>query len=351
MKKGFVKVAFAILLIVCLFGCNKTPEIIFPEETPTDVSSVPEIKYEINPLTGELNVLPENAGKRPVAIMVNNISHAQTVQAGLADADIIFESLAEGGITRLMAVFYDVSKAGQIGTVRSARYTYAQLALSLDAIYVHCGMDDVYTRPYCNSAGVSFFDLGARGYSFRESNGLAYEHTLYTTGEKLTIGFEKTEFRTEIKESHKGTYFSFNDPENDTKYENKCTALETPMSGSYRSRFVFNTETNKYIRYINGTPQKDVKTGKETAVDNVLVLQDSYSHFDDNYHLRASLTSGEGMYFSPEGYCKIKWSKGAAENKFTLTDENGNPFSLNAGKTWVSIAPVGRDIIIEHGAN
>jgi len=129
MKKGFVKVAFAILLIVCLFGCNKTPEIIFPEETPTDVSSVPEIKYEINPLTGELNVLPENAGKRPVAVMVNNISHAQSVQAGLGDADIIFESLAEGGITRLMAVFYDVSKAGQIGTVRSARYTYAQLAL------------------------------------------------------------------------------------------------------------------------------------------------------------------------------------------------------------------------------
>ncbi|MBR4282439.1 MAG: DUF3048 domain-containing protein, partial [Clostridia bacterium] len=343
-----------------LFGCKSTP-VDVPlevEDTPTDVSSVPsvpEIKYEVNPLTGELNILPEEVGKRPVAVMINNYkdsrNNAQGVQASLADADIIFESLAEGGITRLMAVFYDVSKVGQIGTVRSARYTYAQLALSLDAIYVHCGMDDVYTRPYCKSEGVSFFDLGARGYSFRESNGLAYEHTLYTTGEKLVAGFEKAKFRTEVKKSHSGTYFSFNDPENDTQYENKCVALETPMSSSFQSRFVFDSKTNKYVRYVNGEPQKDIKTDKVTAVDNVLILQDTYSYFSDNYHLRASLTSGEGMYFSPEGYCKIKWSKGSATNKFTLTDENGNPFSLNAGKTWVAIAPASRSIVIEHGPN
>ncbi len=348
MKQRTVKGLLCLVLVLCLFGCgNSNNSPVFTEESPTDVSSIPEPVYEVNPLTGEKDILPENVGKRPVAIMVNNIKHAQGVQAGLADADIIFESLAEGGISRLMAVFYDLSKVGQIGTVRSARYTYAQLALSLDAIYVHCGMDDVYTRPYCNSAGVSFFDLGARGCSFRESNGLAYEHTLYTTGEKLIGGFEKNDFRTEIKENKKGSYFPFNDPENDTKYENKCTALEIPMSASYITRFVFNPETNKYIRYINGAPQKDIKTGKETAVDNVLVLYDSYSHFADNYHLRASLTSGEGMYFSPEGYCKIKWSKGAATNKFTLTDENGNPFSLNAGKTWVSIAPTSGRVKIE----
>ena len=359
MKQRAIKVLVVLMLVISLFGCKSTPT-----TTPSDVEtvpevssapSVPEIKYEVNPLTGEYNILPENVGKRPVAVMINNYkdsrNNAQGVQAGLADADIIFESLAEGGITRLMAVYYDVSKVGQIGTVRSARYTYAQLALSLDALYVHCGMDDVYTRPYCNSAGVSFFDLGARGYSFRDKNGLAYEHTLYTTGEKLVAGFEKNKFRTEIKESHSGTYFSFNHPEKDAKYQNKCTALETPMSSSFQSRFVFDSTTNKYVRYVNGEPQKDIKTGKETAVDNVLILQDSYSYFSDNYHLRASLTSGEGMYFSPEGYCKIKWSKGAATNKFTLTDENGNPFSLNAGKTWVAIAPSSREIEIETSAS
>ena len=359
MEQRIIKALLSIALIICLFGCSEpivdTP--VFTEESEVEeVSSAPEIKYEINPLTGEKDVLPEKAGKRPVAIMVNNYkdscTNAQGVQAGLADADIIFESMAEGGITRLMAVFSDLSDVGQIGTVRSARYTYAQLALSLDAIYVHCGMDDVYTRPYCNSAGVSFFDLGARsGSSFREKNGLASEHTLYTTGEKLTAGFEKYKFRTEANENSSGTYFSFNDVDKDVEYENKCTALEIPMSGASTTYFTFNTQTNKFVRYVNGASQKDIKTGKETAVDNVLVLYDTYSFFSDNYHLRASLTSGSGIYFSPEGYCNIKWSKGAATNKFTLTDENGNPFSLNAGKTWVSIAPAGRDVTIQQGAN
>lgn len=353
MNKSIFKILLAVILMLCLFGCKQpTTNNIFSEESPTDVSSAPPPPvYEVNNLTGEYNVLPEDTGKRPVAVMINNLKQAQGVQSSLADADIIFESLAEGGISRLMAVFNDLSDVGQIGTVRSARYTYAQLALSLDALYVHCGMDDVYTRPYCNSEGVSFFDLGARGYSFRESNGLAYEHTLYTTGEKLLSGFEKADFRTDVKDSYNTTYFSFNKPDEDKEYQNKCTALEIPMSASYINRFVFNTNTKKYVRYIDGSPQKDIKTGKETAVDNVLVLYDYYSYFSDGYHLRASLTSGSGIYFSPEGYCNVKWSKGAAGNRFTLTDEQGNPFSLNAGTSWVAIAPSGDQVSIEHGPN
>ena len=133
MKQRAIKVLVVLMLVISLFGCKSTPTATPTDvETATEVSSapsVPEIKYEVNPLTGELNILPENVGKRPVAVMINNFkdgrNNAQGVQASLADADIIFESLAEGGITRLMAVFYDVSKVGQIGTVRSARYTYA----------------------------------------------------------------------------------------------------------------------------------------------------------------------------------------------------------------------------------
>lgn len=73
--------------------------------------------------------------------MINNISTAQPVQTGLNKADIIYETEVEGGITRLMAVFQDITTAEKIGTIRSARYPYVDLAMGHNAIFIHCGQD------------------------------------------------------------------------------------------------------------------------------------------------------------------------------------------------------------------
>ena len=142
-----------------------------------------------SPLTG-LPVADEILTTRPVAIMVNNLNKAQAVQSGLNDAQLIFETYVEGGITRLMAVYEDIASVGQIGTIRSARYPYVDLALSLQAIYVHNGEDNRYCGPHITETGIKDFDLigGLGKYSFREDNGLAYEHTLYANGSELAKG-------------------------------------------------------------------------------------------------------------------------------------------------------------------
>ena len=82
-------------------------------------------------------------GKRPVAIMINNIK-AALPQYGIYDADLMVEAVVEGGITRMMAVYSDYTKVPDVCSIRSCRYYYPIFAASFDAIYVHWGSENNY---------------------------------------------------------------------------------------------------------------------------------------------------------------------------------------------------------------
>ena len=81
---------------------------------------------------------PEYERNRPVAVMLNNLKKAQP-QLGNAQADIIYEVPAEGGITRMLAVYQTLDGIGTLGSIRSSRPYYIELALGHDALYVHAG--------------------------------------------------------------------------------------------------------------------------------------------------------------------------------------------------------------------
>jgi len=93
---------------------------------------------EFNPLSGEYNLSKDAVGKRPVGIMVNNIK-ISLPQRGISQADLCYEVLAEGGITRILALFPDINKIPDTGSVRSARDYYIDLAVSHNSIFVHFG--------------------------------------------------------------------------------------------------------------------------------------------------------------------------------------------------------------------
>ena len=109
-----------------------------PEPTPEPTQVPPE---KVNPLTGLPIGGEATANQRPVAIMLNNIKEALP-QQGNSQADILYEVLAEGGITRMLGVYQSMEGVGEVGSVRSARPYYLELALGLDAIYLHAGGSD-----------------------------------------------------------------------------------------------------------------------------------------------------------------------------------------------------------------
>lgn len=340
MKKRIVAILLLIIMLLGV-GCGKKKD---TETTPTVATETtettqpteatkPKVTKYTNPLTGVKDLdKKEDANNRPVAIMINNLSSAQRVQTGVNKADIVYETEVEGGITRLLAVYQDVSKVKRIGTVRSARYAYVDLAMGHNAIYVHHGADNVYAGPHLRD--VDRMEISPGRYAERISNGLAYEHTLYTTsGESLWNGI-KSSFNTTKSDSSPWQKF---------KKKVKLTggdanSVSIPFSNSYVTKFVYDKKSGTYIRNFAGVERTDYYTKEKTKMKNVVVLLTSIGNYPNGKHKNISLSSGSGYYISNGKYQKINWSKGSASSSFSFTNTDGSPLEMNAGKTWVCIA-------------
>ncbi len=327
-----------LLIVVLLCGCAKTNP---PAQTPTDEQQndnsqqQPQTPTGVkNPLTGEYSLTDETQlSLRPVAVSVNNQLTARKCQSGLNDADIIYETYVEGGLTRILALYKDISKVGEIGSIRSARYDFVDLCLGHDATYIHAGIDPTYCQPYIKEMNVDSANLlygSLYSYAYRIENGLVFEHTLYSTGENLNKMLKDKGWRTTVKDDYKGDWQAFN---NETKKltGGTATSITAKFSGDFITTFKYDAQKDVYI---NGE-RKDWHTGNDVAVKNVVVLFTSLKMFGDGYRVKVGLTGGEGYYFSNGTYQKIKWTKGGAYDSMKFTDENGNPLNYNPGNSWV----------------
>ncbi len=341
MLKKFLCFLICFLMVLPFAGCKKKQETL-SVDTNSDIS-VPDPTYYVNPLTGEKNLDEATALSRPVAIMVNNLSQAQSVQTGLNDADIIYETEVEGGITRLLAVYKDLKSVKQVGTVRSSRYVYIDLAAGHNAIYAYHGIDNEHAKPHLGV--VDSIVVGTNNGGKRVSNGLASEHTLYADGAKLWSNIEKQKFDTEL-ETEEAPWVSFADKDTSVKFDFTANTFTVPFSTSYKTRFDYNPESGLYTRFSGATERKDYVTGESITVKNVFVLNTTISDMSPctekskgkSAHKNVNLTSGDGYYFVNGTYTKINWSKGSAGNGFTFTKEDGSPLTVNQGNSWVCIA-------------
>ncbi len=337
MKKRILALLMCTLLIFAV-GCSDKETTSEPTSANSSSQVSSQVKEEptvyMNALTGETNInSKEVANRRPVAIMVNNISVAQPVQAGLDKADIVYETEVEGGITRLLAVFQDITKAEKIGTVRSARYAYVDLAMGHNAIYVHHGEDKTYCTPHLKD--VDRLVLGTSNGGIRVKNGLAQEHTLYAFGDKLWNNISKAH-KTERKSD--ATWQNFADEKTNVTFTDTANSVSVPFSTSYKTVFKYDAEKGKYTRYFRDTLRKDSITGNTENFKNVFVLMTNISNYSDGYHKNIDLTKGEGYYCVNGTYTKINWSKGNASSGFVFTNLDGSPLTVNAGNSWVCIA-------------
>ena len=332
------KKIFILFICVCLCviaGCseNKEPLSIEKGEEPV-VSEVVKPQTAVNPLTGVDGMSLEKAAQRPVAIMINNLSRAQSVQTGVARADVVYETEVEDGITRLMAVYQDVSALEKIGSVRSARYPYIDLAMGHNAIYVHHGQDPTYAKPHLRDADAFTVDKGRGGA--RIANGLASEHTLYAYGDDLWDAIKTDGITTENTNSN--TWLNFADEETVVALPSTAQSVTVKFSSSYKTTFKYDAAIGKYTRYSNGTEYKDYVTSEPALFKNVFVITTTINDYPDGYHRRVYLESGDGYYFTNGTYTPIKWSKGAASNSLKFTNADGTPLTVSAGNTWVCIA-------------
>lgn len=340
MSKKVLTLLLCLSLLMLAACSDKTQRLSVDEgeEPQSSATSGNESNLYKNPLTGVSDITKEKAYDRPVAIMINNISIAQPVQAGLNKADIIYETEVEGGITRLLAVYQDVSKVGTIGTIRSARYDYIDLAAGHNAVYVHHGQDDYHATPHFNV--VDRFVADSNNSGARLSNGLASEHTLYAYGDKLWNCI-KDKIDVTLN-SAPPTWVTFAEDDAPVTLGNAANEVTVPFSGSYKTTLKYDPDKGTYTRYFNGTLRTDYVTKETTEVKNVFVLSTSITNYpgctDGKGHKKIDLTSGTGYYCTNGTYTQINWKKGAASNSFEFTNTDGSELIVNQGKSWVCIA-------------
>lgn len=316
-------------------------------ETEAEVVELPETPGNINLLTGLPTLTDEAVGKRPVAVMVNNVK-AGFPQYGIAEADIIFEIPIEGGSTRFMAMYGDYTQVPKICSIRSCRMYFPEYSEGFDAVYVNCGMADAI-RPYVNSLNLTHYE-GAynTGNLFgrdaeRRASGYAFEHTSYFDGTGLPEAMEKAGQRTDIEEDKKDTAFQFYEPENVVKPTgDSCIKVDIDY-GVAEPTFTYDEASNTYLKQHNGTPQIDGRTGIQLAFTNVIILETDIGQHENGTHRDVRWQNGgTGYYISNGAVQRISWSKNSIESRLRLFDGDGKELTINAGKSYIGISYYGK---------
>ena len=350
MKKRTLAMFLAMMMLLSLAGCGKKEEPVVPAAEPEPIEEpAPEPEPEpepeptgpagTNPLTG-LPMEPEYENDRPVAVMFNNLKAAQP-QLGISRADIIYEVPAEGGITRMLAVYQTLENVETLGSIRSARPYYIELALGHDALYVHAGgspeaYQDLKSWKVDNMDGVnggSDAKIFWRDAERRKT--MDYEHTLVTSDEKILEYLSQGRFRTEHKE---GYTYDQAFAEDGTPANGAPAADVTVKFSNYKTgTFTYDPETRLYMAGQYGTEHIDGSTNEQVSATNVLVLRTSMKVLDSAGRLRVDLTSGKGTFFCGGKAVDIQWSKGDRNSPLVYKLADGTPLTLGQGRSYVCI--------------
>lgn len=346
MKRQITAILAALMLFTALTACGKTsgvepsPDVVetpAPTPTPTPIT---------NPLTGQ--ILSEDYSEiRPYAIMINNISVAQP-QVGISNADIIYEVLAEGGVTRMMAIFHSVDGVEKIGSMRSLRPYYLSIALSYDAITVHAGgseqaYSDVKTLGADNIDGVR--GSSAEGTYFRDKSRQQYgiEHSLFATGSGILETTGQKSFRTEHEGGYDTSYGLLFSDDAASQTQTKAEYVKVIYNSGKNTSFVYNDDTKLYEAYQYGSRYTD-DNKTNMSFTNLLILSADTKTLDSYGRLSVDLVgSGEGYFNCGGKYVPIRWERADTDSSFSYYLEDGTPLELGVGKTFISVMPTNGD--------
>ncbi len=328
-----LSLALALIFIVGTFaGCGGKKEDETTEAPST--TQAPKDTAIRNPLTGEDGYNEELLKNRPVFMVVENHPQARP-QWGLTSSDIVWEMVAEGGITRMLLMYADASRIpDKVGPIRSARHYFVDLAEGFDGIFVHFGYSPM-ARAQIEKHGVNNINGLVDNYFYRDkSRNVSSEHTSYTTGESINNAIANKEYRTEINEDYKSP-FKFN-----AKAKNlsaPCTSLTVAFSSSYTYTYTYNEENNAYYSSLNDENFVDSEGNQQNFENIIICYTDITSLNDSKGRVDLDFSEGDGIYASNGSYTDITWKKGESDDMLKLYDKNGDELSLNIGRTYIAI--------------
>jgi hypothetical protein len=355
-----MKIRLMLILTFCLLAgsiaaCSQqgknepqtgTAQTVTPLPSPNMTAAIPDtVTAEPSPTTEGAFLLPQD-GIRPIAVMIDNEGTRSLPQGGLDKAQIVYEVIVEGGLTRLMPVFWGTNPE-MIGPVRSARDYFLDYTMEYDAIYVHVGGSPQAGRDI-NKLKINEIDGMHVGsdviWDLTKERGNWQDS--YTSMKVLTDYIGKAKFRAATE-----TKFPFEYNASDIIPTAGGSASSITLKyPSMTTKYEYDNTSGTYKRFRYGKAHMERASGKQLEAENIII------QFVPNYDIKGdkagrqemnTLGSGKGYFITGGKSIKLKWSKETRSSQTKYTDEVGNPIKLNRGQTWIQIMPMTGKVTIE----
>lgn len=345
--KKYLSILGGILLVVLLsfmafriFGGGVWVERLSTDSDGSEGSEI--VELVTSPTTGQ-EVLPEIAQRPVIGVMISNSTDARP-QSGISNADIVYEAIAEGGITRYLAFFHD-QDAPTIGPVRSLRPYYIDWINMYDATAVHVGGSrEALDRASSELSGrdIDEFNYGSSVFN-RIPQRLA-PHNTYTSMQKLLdtsgeIGHSSSSF--EQLPRAKGEPVA---------EDQRVTSVTVPFSSpAYQTSWNYDGTSNVYKRSIAGQPHVDDSADARVTVNSVVVIQTRYNTFQargNTYSDPGTTGSGDALIFQNGDVIEARWSRKNGR-QYSFTTHNNDDIELNVGKLWFAVQPADQNVTYE----
>jgi hypothetical protein len=335
-------------LLLCLIlsisfvatGCTKKPKpITIPNQSaPTEIKPpVNNPQKYFSAYTGE-EVKKEILDNIAVLAIVENSIDARP-QSGLNNADIVYETLSEGGIPRFIALFQK-SEAEKVGPIRSARSYFLDISKEYNLPFAHCGGSEEALVKIKNENLMSMNEMTYGSTYWRDKQRKA-PHNLYTSTEKLRDLVKAKNF---VKAPTVKLKFDKSYWENDKLPQ--ATNVLLKINKFYNTSYTY--KDGLYYKSMDGTASTNKEDNLPLAFKNIVVQITSIKLQADGDHLAIALVGqGNGYVISNGKFTKMHWYKKDVTSQTQLTTEQGNDLPLNPGTTWWNIVDKGTIIDIK----
>ena len=298
------------------------------------------------------SVLEEKAKRRPLAIVIDNSPEAHP-QFGIAVSEIVYETLAEGGTTRLLALFQSADT--KVGPIRSARDYFATIAGDWQALFAHVGGSPATLQDIAKGAYPGLIDLNQfyKGSYFERSPDFSAPHNVFTDTVRLYdfLGGQA------MASSQRRTLFNFKNDEPVVRGVVKNVVVVPVFSVSinfsfsqFKAEFIYNPQTNRYSRNIGGKPDIDAATKKQVEAKTIIVQYAGIVPVpkDKEGRLSVNLVSqGRAQIFMDGQMHEVMWKK-TQHGRTIFVDSEGKEMNVNKGLIWVAIVPNNKPNVVTY---
>lgn len=321
-----------LLFILSSCGCSKEQNI---EQEPIVEEEEEVVEQEIRPFSFPLTGIgsqdaPEG---RAVAVVINNHPKARP-QSGIHQADIVYEALAEGKVTRFLAIFQS-EHPEKIGPVRSARNYFIELAKGYDSLFVAHGYSpdafELLQRGYLDELNGMSYD----GSLFKRSKDRQAPHNSYITFANILKGAEQKKY--DMSKVPRNNVFLTEEEQTQLQGNHASKVTLSYGSNLFNVRYEYDQQTEKFTRFSNEEQTVDNDSKKPVLLDNIFIVETNHQVVDEEGRLDIDLTSGGNGYLFQKGkWYEVQWKNEAGR---MIPVHNGQKIGFVPGKTWIHIVP------------